>query len=231
MRITTTIALATLCTGAILNGCKQEIVQPLVKPEDVAAAKDKKQGVKKPEKKADVKPTRRPQRAVLPDSDSTRAITRVVPQQAPNGEALPAPDAPIVITPGMMVADSGSSDTEGGWNLNKNGMIYIQSVSVRSPLREIVLDLKGEVADDVWPMMEFTVYNRDMRTYYEPLPKSFVTWPKYMEKRIPLNPYLPTGEYQFGIRFLNNEAPGTKGDRNLHFRKLVLIPVSVNPAP
>ncbi len=205
----------------VLSGCKQEIVQPLTTPEKVR--KESKKG--KPAETATpvprkTPPPRRAARTPLPGSVRPAEVS-------PGASAAPEPGVDQVILAGQMTADCGTSDTEGGWTLDRNGMIHIMHYPVPVPLREVRIEMKGTKADGIWPEVDLTFYNRTRQEYYYPLPKSYVTWADYAEKIIPVS-RLPEGEYQIALRFYNNEGPETKEDRKVSLRKITLVHVDLS---
>lgn len=228
--------------AAALAGCggEPEIVKPLKTDEEVRAeqaerararrdapARETRRGQTRGEAGGEPAPTPRPRATPRPDA---RAAETTPTQQPPPPPPPVADDnmldhtLPIELTMSVMRADAGSSDTEGGWSLNTNGMVYVMGVPVTFPIHALGVEARGQAAEGTWPMVELTFYNRERRAYYYPMNKVYVTWAEYRDHHIPLDPPLPPGEYQISFRFLNNETPGTQGDRNVHFRKLVLYP-------
>ena len=231
------IWLGVAALAAALAGCggEPEIVKPLKTDEEVRAEQAERARARRD---APARETRREtgrESASTPRPRSTprpavRAAETTPTQQPPPppvavaDDSVPDPTLPIELNMNVMRADAGSSDTEGGWNLNTNGMVYLMGVPVTFPIHALGVEVRGEAAEGTWPMVELTLYNRERRAYYYPMNKVYVTWGEYRDHHIPLDPPLPPGEYQISFRFLNNETPGTQGDRNVYFRGLVLYP-------
>ena len=220
----------------MLFGCDRtsEIVKPLKTNEEVAAERNggndgapgtrintgTSRETKSPDRRA---------RSASAGRAAKPAAPRPTTPPEPVAEETPATAVAKTLTMADLQADAGSSDTEGGWNLNANGMIYTMSIPMPAPIHAIMVESKGQEADGTWPMVELTLYNRDFQKYYYPMNKEFVTWPEYQQKLIRFDTPLPPGTYQMSFRFLNNETAGTQGDRNVYFRKLVLYPKQALP--
>ncbi|PKO15511.1 hypothetical protein CVU37_12750 [candidate division BRC1 bacterium HGW-BRC1-1] len=228
--------LAAMCAALpMLFGCdRTEIVKPLKTNEEVAAERNG-EGDGVPTTRINTGASReakRPERRGRSTSDGRAArpaATRPAPPQEPVVEETSAAAVAKVITMADLQADAGSSDTEGGWNLNSNGMIYTMNIPMTAPIHAVMVESKGQEADGTWPMVELTLYNRDYQKYYYPMNKEYVTWPTYQEKLIRFDTPLPAGTYQMSFRFLNNETVATEGDRNVYFRKMVLYPKQALP--
>ena len=217
--------LAAAACATLLAGCGQDIVEPLTTPDEAKTQKGTVKVTKETAPGAGKRSAPPRRSAPAPVATPAPARTPAEPTPTPGGTGLSDFTGPVVIEPWMMVADNGTSDSEGGWCLSSNGLINLQNIALTAPLREVSVQLKGQAADDVWPQVDLVFYNRTTQQYYYPLKEFFVTTAEYHEHRIPLNPPLPAGTYQIALRYYNNEAPGTKGDRNVFIRRIVLSPV------
>lgn len=135
---------------------------------------------------------------------------------------------PVVVSAQEMHTDRpgiSAPDSEGGVVLNQAGGLILDNFKLDHVAREVVVEMRGEAAGNVWPEVDVNLYNRTEQKAYFAWPRDFVTSPRYHGYRHTLDVPLPPGEYFITFRYYNNVVPdGVEGDRNVYLRKITFNP-------
>ena len=201
------ILLLVLAAVVAMVGCERQEVPQVLGPEQRAKLRTR---------KTETTPTRAPVRRVLP-----AAAPRIMPRA--QQEAKPRP-GPITIMATEMRADVGTSDTEGGWQLNAAGALWVDNLKLEQPVKAILIEAKGQPSAGVWPNIDFGLFERSTQKNAGGWKRDFITSSTYVEYYRDMERPIPAGEYVGVLRFHNNSAKplNPDEDRNVWVRKIVL---------
>jgi hypothetical protein len=130
----------------------------------------------------------------------------------------------MTINVATMVADNGTTDSEGGYELVANGALYRDHVRVDFPVNGVTLEMKGDPSGNLWPLIDLGMYNRTEKKNFNPWPQDYVTTSTYHEFHRSLDEPMPPGEYLVTFRYYNNQPSSVADDLNVFLRKIVLYP-------
>ena len=126
-----------------------------------------------------------------------------------------------------MRADTGTSDPEGGWQLNSAGALWVDRLKLEQPISGILIEAKGQPSAGVWPNIGFGLFELPDQKNAGGWKRDFITTNTYTEYYRDLERIIPPGEYVGVLRYHNNtqEPFDPAEDRNVWVRKIVLYPV------
>ena len=175
------------------------------------------------------KPAETPQpKATSKTSTSRRRVAaeRVVATPTPTPTPTPVIDyTPIVIEANRMATDRGKPDPAGGKILTRNGFLQIDGVEVPFPIGEVVLEIKGSPAGNIWPEVDLNMYNRTVAKNFFPWPRDYVTTNTFHRYSKTVNPPMPPGKYLVTFRYYND---GTS-DNPAENRAVTLKSIEIKP--
>jgi hypothetical protein len=203
-----------VCTVGLVACRKPKPVEVLKTPEEVRAKMEK-------DREA---PARKAPRKDKPVAQTRRATPP--PARTPSPTPTPMVDySPVVIQATGMMTETGSPEPEGGWNMSANGALQIDNFDVPYPVKQVVLEMKGNSAVGIWPEVDLNMYNRTEKKNFFPWPRDYVTTSGYHLYTKDVNPALPPGKYLVTFRYYNDRVPqGSTEDRSICIRKIELNP-------
>lgn len=215
--------------GVLFGGCggpqPLEAVNPRGTTERRAASADQ------PEGESPASP-----RTIRPQM-TRRQIADSAPQQATAPSHAPVPQATyidsegnervlfIVLEPGDWKTEVGRPDDQGGWLMDRSGVLHIERREIPFEIHRIEMEVRGTPYGGVWPEFVLAMYHHGLQRNVPVMStrSNFATNPEYEVQAFDLTIPAPMGEYRLDFRYINNqENPDAGEDRNLFVRRIVL---------
>lgn len=194
------------------------------KSKDSASASEQRTVVNKPVSR--VTPQRSKVRTPKPPSHATaRSVSpATTPASTPEPSPTPAVEPVVVRATDMHYQNGVTTDTEGGLFFYGQAMAQVDHFKLPFPATDVVLEMKGQPAGNIWPEVECKLYSWDKQKWYTPWERDYVTTSTYQEYHKPQQPPLPAGDYIVRLRYYNDLPVPEGEDRNVWLRKITFLP-------